>query len=65
MQTSGYHQSRSMSRSCSYAARNFAKVASSDFIGYLKEKNGTMIYEEFLDSRNREFCCKGYYVNTA
>ena len=40
----------------------------SDFMGYLKGKSSTMLYEQFGELkykyRNREFWCKGYYVDT-
>ena len=45
------------------------KLSVSSFMGYLKGKSSTMIYEKFPDLkykyRNREFWCKGYYVDTA
>ena len=45
------------------------KYAVSDFMGYLKGKSSTMLYEQFGELkykyRNREFWCKGYYVDTA
>ena len=41
------------------------KMKVSAFIGYLKGKSATMIYEQFGELkykyRNREFWCKGYY----
>ena len=44
------------------------KIAVSGFMGYLKGKSSTMIYEQFGDLkykyRNRSFWCKGYYVDT-
>jgi putative transposase len=44
------------------------KIAVSSFMGYLKGKSTTMIYEQFPELkykyRNREFWCKGYYVDT-
>ena len=44
------------------------KMAVSSFMGYLKGKSTTMIYEQFPELkykyRNREFWCKGYYVDT-
>lgn len=44
------------------------KMAVSHFMGYLKGKSSTMIYEQFGDLkyryRNRSFWCKGYYVDT-
>ena len=42
------------------------KIAVSSFMGYLKGKSSTMLYEQFGELkykyRNREFWCKGYYV---
>ena len=44
------------------------KLAVSKFVGYLKGKSTTMIFEQFPELkykyRNREFWCKGYYVDT-
>ena len=44
------------------------KYSVSKFMGYLKGKSSTMLYEEFGELkykyRNREFWCKGYYVDT-
>ena len=44
------------------------KMAVSSFKGYLKGKSTTLIYEQFPELRykyrNREFWCKGYYVDT-
>ena len=40
----------------------------SAFVGYLKGKSSLMIYEQWgnlkFKYRNREFWCKGYYVDT-
>ena len=45
------------------------KVAVSSFMGYLKGKSSLMIYEKSPELRykyrNREFWCRGYYVDTA
>lgn len=45
------------------------KVAVSSFMGYLKGKSSRMIHERFPElryqCRNREFWCRGYYVDTA
>ena len=45
------------------------KIAVSTFMGYLKGKSSLMLYEKFPDLRykyrNREFWCRGYYVDTA
>ena len=44
------------------------KISVSSFMGYLKGKSSTMLYEQFgklkYKYRNREFWCKGYYVDT-
>ena len=44
------------------------KVAVSIFMGYLKGKSSLMIYEKYSELRykyrNREFWCRGYYVDT-
>lgn len=46
-----------------------SKVAVSSFMGYLKGKSSRMIHERFPELRyqyrNREFWCRGYYVDTA
>ena len=45
------------------------KLSISGFMGYLKGKSSTMLYEQFGELkykyRNREFWCRGYYVDTA
>ena len=45
------------------------KLSVSGFMGYLKGKSSTMLYEQFGELkykyRNREFWCRGYYVDTA
>ena len=44
------------------------KINVSGFMGYLKGKSSLMIYERWgnfnFKYRNREFWCKGYYVDT-
>ena len=44
------------------------KISVSSFMGNLKGKSSTMLYEQFGELkykyRNREFWCKGYYVDT-
>ena len=44
------------------------KLSISGFMGYLKGKSSTMLYEQFGELkykyRNREFWCSGYYVDT-
>ena len=44
------------------------KIEVSSFMGYLKGKSTTMLYEQFGElkykDRKREFWCKGYYVDT-
>ena len=45
-----------------------SKYSISSFMGYLKGKSSTMLYEQFGELkykyRNREFWYKGYYVDT-
>ena len=45
------------------------KVSVSSFVGYLKGRSSLMIYEKYPELkykyRNREFWCRGYYVDTA
>ena len=44
------------------------RMSISEFIGYLKGKSSLMIFQKFWKMkfayRNREFWCKGYYVDT-
>ena len=44
------------------------KMSVSGFMGYLKGKSAMMIFQKFGNMkfayRNREFWCKGYYVDT-
>ena len=44
------------------------KYSVSSFMGYLKGKSSTILYEKYsklkFKYRNREFWCKGYYVDT-
>ena len=44
------------------------KMSVSSFMGYLKGKSSLMLYERFGELkykyRNREFWCRGYYVDT-
>ena len=44
------------------------KMSISGFMGFLKGKSSLMIYEQWCQMwykyRNREFWCKGYYVDT-
>lgn len=46
------------------------KMSGSGFMGYLKGKSSLMIYQKWggnmkFKYRNREFWCRGYYVDTA
>ena len=44
-----------------------SKISVSGFMGYLKGKSAAMMYEQFGDLkykyRNKEFWCRGYYVD--
>ena len=45
------------------------KMSVSGFMGYLKGKSALLIFQKYGNMkfayRNREFWCKGYYVDTA
>ncbi len=45
------------------------KMSISSFMGFLKGKSSLMIYEKWgnlkFKYRNREFWCRGYYVDTS
>ena len=45
------------------------KISVSSFMGYLKRKSSLMIYQKYGNMkfayRNRQFWCRGYYVDTA
>lgn len=44
------------------------KISVSEFMGYLKGKSSVLIYQRWANMkfkyRNREFWCRGYYVDT-
>lgn len=44
------------------------KMSITSFVGYLKGKSSLMVYERFGEMkyryRNRQFWCRGYYVDT-
>ncbi len=44
------------------------KIAVSNFVGFLKGKSSLLIYQKWANMkfkyRNREFWCRGYYVDT-
>ena len=45
------------------------KYSVSEFMGYLKGKSSLMIFDKFANMKyrygNRQFWCRGYYVDTA
>lgn len=45
------------------------KLSVASFVGFLKGKSSVLIYQKFANMkfkyRNREFWCRGYYVDTA
>ena len=45
------------------------KLSVASFVGFLKGKSSILIYQKFANMkfkyRNREFWCRGYYVDTA
>ena len=58
-----------MSRPYTYTSVNPAQNERFWFMGYLKEKSAQLIFQKWGNMkfayRNREFWCKGYYVDTA
>ena len=66
MEGSTHSRSGSLSGSHHMLVEIPPKIAVSSFMGYLKGKSSTMLYEQFGELkykyRNREFWCKGYYV---
>ena len=44
------------------------KISVASFVGFLKGKNSLLIYQKWANMkykyRNREFWCRGYYVDT-
>ena len=69
MERNRYNRSRSVCRSHTYVIRDTAKIPVSSVVGYLKGKSSLIIYEKWgnlkFKYRNREFWCRGYYVDTA
>ena len=57
-----------MSRSYTHAAVDTAEVQRVERDGYLKGKSSLMIFDRFANLKykygNREFWCRGYYVDT-
>ena len=68
MEGSENHRGRSVSGSCAYSCIDPAKMSVSVFMGYLKGTSATIIFQKWGNMkfayRNREFWCKGYYVDT-
>ena len=62
------HNGGSMPGSCTYAGGIPPKMSVSSFMGFLKGKSSLMIYERWgnlkFKYKNREFWCRGYYVDT-
>ena len=58
-----------MSRQYPHVSRNSAEVFSVELHEILKGESSLMIYEKYPELkykyRNREFWCRGYYVDTA
>ena len=69
MERGNHHNSRGMPRSYTYVIRDSPKLSVSGFMGFLKGKSSLMIYERWgnlkFKYKNREFWCRGYYVDTA
>ena len=70
MERRGGDRGRDMPGSYPYAGKYTVppKMSVAGFMGYLKGKSSLMIYQKWGNMkfayRNREFWCKGYYVDT-
>ena len=68
MERGGDHRGRSSSDHIHMYVSIPPKTSVAGFMGYLKGKSSLMIFRKLgnmkLAYRNREFWCKGYYVNT-
>ena len=68
MERSGDNRGRSLPRSYTYVSEHPAQNERFGVMGYLKGKSALLIFQKFGNMkfayRNREFWCKGYYVDT-
>ena len=68
MERSRNHRGRSVSRSYTYAGEYPAQNERFGVYGVFKRKSALLIYQKWGNMkfayRNREFWCKGYYVDT-
>ena len=57
-----------MPRPCTYVGRNITQNERKRIHGYLKGKSSILIYQKYANIkfkyRNREFWCRGYFVDT-
>lgn len=64
-----YFRSGSMSGAYPYASEDTPKISVAGFMGYLKGKSSLLIYEKWGNLKfkygNKNFWCRGYYVDTA
>lgn len=62
------HRKRSVHRPYTYVGEHPTKMSVLGFMGYLKGKSALLIFQKWGNMkfayRNREFWCKGYYVDT-
>ena len=62
------HRKRSVSRPYTSVGEHPTKMSVLGFMGYLKGKSTLLIFQKWGNMkfayRNREFWCKGYYVDT-
>ena len=62
------YRSRSLSGSYPYVSVDTAQNQRIEFMGYLKGKSSLMIFDKHANMKyrygNREFWCRGYYVDT-
>ena len=69
MERSRDNRGRSMPRPYTFTTINTPKISVSGFMGYLKGKSSLMIFQKYgnlkFAYRNREFWCRGFYVDTS
>ena len=68
MEECGNNRGGGVSGSYTHAGGNPPKISVASFVGFLKGKSSLLIYQKWANMkykyRNREFWCRGYYVDT-
>ena len=69
MEKGGDHRGRGMPQPYSYAGRDTTEDECFQFMGFLKGKSSLIIFKRYSHLKykyeNRQFWCKGYYIDTA